>query len=94
MKALRYGCETVSLVAGAPARKTARAAEALQERLGTFHDACGAAAWLESVGEASPELGPVAAPLQEAQLAVAASTRAGWRKEFNEVERRWRRWRR
>jgi len=94
MKALRYGCETVSLVAGAPARKTARAAEALQERLGTIHDAYGAAAWLESVAEGSPALEPVVARLREAQLAVAASTRAGWRKEFNKVERCWRRWRR
>ncbi len=39
LKDLRYGCETVALVAGGPAKKTARSAEALQSKLGDLHDA-------------------------------------------------------
>ena len=39
LKDLRYGCETVALVDGGPARKTARAAERLQTKLGDLHDA-------------------------------------------------------
>ena len=39
IKDLRYGCNTVALVEGGPARKTARAAERLQVKLGDLHDA-------------------------------------------------------
>ena len=39
VKDLRYGCNTVALIEGGPARKTAKAAEDLQIKLGDFHDA-------------------------------------------------------
>src|SRR6202041_942741 len=39
LKDLRYGCDTVALVEGGPARKTAKAAERLQNKLGNLHDA-------------------------------------------------------
>src|ERR1035437_10331612 len=38
-RGLRYGCETVALVAGDPARRTTRATEVLQGKLGDLHDA-------------------------------------------------------
>ena len=54
LKDLRYGCETVALVEGGPARKTARAAERLQSKLGDLHDACFSIAWFEDAGPRPP----------------------------------------
>jgi CHAD domain-containing protein len=92
LKGLRYGAETVALIAGAPAGKTARAAEALQSRLGDLHDACVSVTWLSNLAEDHPELAKSARQLQSVQEASAAATRKGWRKDLSEVERRWRKW--
>ena len=46
LKDLRYGCETVALVEGGPASKTAKAAERLQTKLGDVHDARFSIDWL------------------------------------------------
>jgi len=94
LKGLRYGCETVAPVAGGPARKTARAAERLQERLGRHHDACVAAEWLAAAARDVPDLAPVAQQLRKDQLRLASAERSGWKKEWNEVERCFKRWRR
>ncbi len=57
LKDMRYGCETVALVEGAPARKTARAAERLQSKLGDLHDAVYSLDWLETLADARADLG-------------------------------------
>ncbi len=50
LKDLRYGCETVALVEGGPAQKTAKACERLTTKLGDLHDACYSIDWLEVAG--------------------------------------------
>lgn len=92
LKGLRYGAETVALVDGSPARKTARAAETLQSRLGDLHDVSVSRAWLASLADERPELAESAGHLSAFEEAAAAGIRKGWRKELKEVERRWRRW--
>ena len=92
LKDLRYGCETVSLVAGGPARKTARAAEALQSKLGDLHDATASIMWLESVAANHPELVEPVTRLIVQQEQVEAEARSGWKKELRVVEKRWRAW--
>ena len=57
LKDLRYGCETVALVEGGPARKTARAAERLQSKLGDLHDACFSIDWFEELADEPPRPG-------------------------------------
>ena len=92
LKGLRYGAETVALVDGAPARKTARAVETLQVRLGDLHDVSVSRAWLATLADERPELAESAGHLSAFEEAAAAGIRKGWRKELKEVERRWRRW--
>jgi CHAD domain-containing protein len=92
IKGLRYGCETAATVEGGPARKTARAAERLQSRLGDLHDAGVAIAWLQALGERKPDLAPAVERLVEAEQASAQASRKGWKDDLKEVERRWRRW--
>ncbi len=92
LKDLRYGSETLALVDGGRARKTARAAERLQSRLGDLHDAVFAVGWLGSVADERPDLADAAGRLVAVERDVADDTRRGWRRELKEVERRWRRW--
>jgi CHAD domain-containing protein len=92
LKDLRYGCETVALVEGGPALKTAKAAERLQSKLGDLHDACFAITWLEDLAATRPDLTQPIGQLVTAQREAAAATRHGWKRELKEVERRWRRW--
>jgi CHAD domain-containing protein len=92
LKDLRYGCETVALVEGGPARKTAKAAERLQSKLGDLHDAWFSIAWLEDLARTRPELAEPIGQLVLAQHDAAASARKGWKRELKEIERRWRRW--
>ena len=92
LKGLRYGAETVALVEGNGAKKTARAAERLQGRLGDLHDVVFATAWLRSLADDVPELADAAARLAAAEHDRAADIRRGWKKDLKEVERRWRRW--
>lgn len=92
LKGLRYGAETVALVDGSPARKTARAAETLQVRLGDLHDVSVSRAWLATLADERPELATSAGHLSAFEEAAAVGIRKGWRKELKEVERRWRRW--
>jgi CHAD domain-containing protein len=92
LKELRYGSETLALVAGGPARKTARAAERLQGQLGDLHDVVYSIGWLESLAAEQADLADAAERLATHQRAVAAQTRAGWKRGLKDVERRWRRW--
>ncbi len=92
LKDLRYGCETVALVEGDPAAKTAKAAERLQTKLGDLHDAVYSLDWLQTLAHAR---GDLAAPIDEliaAQRARAGEARRGWKRELKEVNRRWRQW--
>jgi CHAD domain-containing protein len=82
----------VALVAGGPARKTAKAAERLQGRLGDLHDAVFANGWLEALAAEQPDLADAAERLVGVERDVAAETRKGWKRDLKEVERRWRRW--
>jgi len=92
LKDLRYGAETVALVEGGPARKTARAAERLQDKLGDLHDTIYSVAWLESLATEQPGLADAAERLAAVQRGLAEATRKGWKHDLREVERRWRRW--
>jgi len=91
LKDLRYGSETLALVVGGPARKTARAAERLQSKLGDLHDSVFAIGWLEALGAAQPDLADAAGRLVVLERDMAAGTRKGWKRDLKEVERRWRR---
>ena len=91
-KALRYGAETVARVDGASARKLARAAEALQTRLGEHHDSVVSLAWLASLARTEPDLGAVTVRLSVVQQAAGAVAKRGWRRDLKEIERRWRAW--
>ena len=92
LKDLRYGAETVALVEGAPARKTAKAAERLQSKLGDLHDAVFSIDWLEALAASHPDLADAAERLAATQRDLADETRKGWKRDLKDVERRWRRW--
>jgi len=92
IKSFRYGCETAALVEGGPARKTARAAERLQRRLGDLHDAGLALGWLDTLADGHPDLAATADRLAIVERALAARARKGWKDDLKEVDRRWRRW--
>jgi CHAD domain-containing protein len=92
LKDLRYGSETLALVEGSRARKTAKAAERLQSQLGDLHDTVFSISWLESLAAEQADLADPAERLVARQREVAAETRKGWRRGLKDVERRWRRW--
>jgi CHAD domain-containing protein len=92
LKDLRYGCETVALIDDGPARKTARAAERLQIRLGDLHDAAFSITWFEDLAHERHDLAEPLGRLVAAQHEAAAIARKGWKRDLKEVERRWRRW--
>jgi CHAD domain-containing protein len=92
LKDLRYGCDTVALVEGGPARKTAKAAERLQNKLGDLHDAAFAIGWLEELARTQPELAEPIDRLVAVQRHEATAARKGWKREMKEVDRRWRSW--
>jgi CHAD domain-containing protein len=91
-KNLRYGCETVALIDGGPARKTARAAERLQVKLGDMLDATTSIAWFEDLASQRPDLAEPLGRLIRLQRDAADTARKGWKRELKEIERRWRRW--
>ncbi|MGO8870605.1 MAG: CHAD domain-containing protein [Acidimicrobiales bacterium] len=92
LKDLRYGCETVAMVEGGPARKTAKAAERLQTKLGDLHDAAFSIAWFESLALEERDLAEPLARMVEAQEQARVTARKGWRAELKGIERRWRKW--
>ncbi len=92
MKDLRYGCNTVALVEGGPARKTAKAAERLQVKLGDLHDARYSIDWLHLLAAERPDLARPIADLVHLQQDAADAARKGWKRELKAVEREWRSW--
>jgi CHAD domain-containing protein len=92
LKDLRYGCETVALVEGGPAKKTAKAAERLQAKLGDVHDARFCIDWLRAVGKERPELAEPVEALVAVEREAGADARKGWKRDLKEVEHRWRSW--
>ncbi|HEY5097353.1 MAG TPA: CHAD domain-containing protein [Acidimicrobiales bacterium] len=92
LKDLRYGCETVALVEGGPARKTARAAEQLQSKLGDLHDADFSITWFEELARDHHDLRQPVAALVELQQGAASTARKGWNRDLKVIERRWRAW--
>ena len=92
LKDLRYGSETVALIAGGPARKTARAAEGLQSKLGDLHDACASIEWFENLARDHRDLRDPLKAMVEMQHDAARVARKGWNRELKVVERRWRSW--
>ncbi len=92
LKDLRYGCETVALVEGGPAKKTARAAESLQSKLGDLHDACYSIDWFEDLADEYRDLREPVAALVGMQREAASVARKGWNRDLKVVERRWRDW--
>ncbi len=94
LKDMRYGCETVALVAGGPTGKTAKACEHMTSRLGNLHDAEYSIDWLESLAGDRPELAGPISDLVAFQREVVAHCRKGWKRDLKEVERRWRKWQR
>jgi CHAD domain-containing protein len=92
MKDLRYGCNTVALVEGGQARKTAKAAEALQVKLGDLHDARYSIDWLQTLALEHRELARPVADLIYVLEDAADEARKGWKRELKQVERLWRSW--
>jgi CHAD domain-containing protein len=92
LKDLRYGCETVALIDDGPARKTAKAAERLQTRLGELRDTRYSIEWLRALGGVQPELNEPVEALAAVQREVLQAARKGWKGDLKEVERRWRSW--
>ena len=92
LKDLRYGCNTVALVEGGPARKTAKAAERLQTKLGDLHDACYSDRVAPGPGHERPDLADPIDDLVSLQRDAATQARKGWKRELKEIERRWRSW--
>jgi CHAD domain-containing protein len=82
----------VALIEGGPARKTAKAAERLQSKLGDLHDACYSIAWLEEVAGDRKQLAKPAAKLIKVQEQACGEARKGWKRDLKDIERRWRRW--
>ncbi len=91
LKDLRYGCETLALVEGGAARKTAKAAERLQDKLGDLHDIVFSIEWLEDLAAEQVDLADAAERLAAVQRDAAIETRKGWKRDLKDVERRWRR---
>ena len=78
-KRCRYAAEAADPATGGRARRFARAAAALQDRLGEWHDAVAAAEWLEAVApELTGEHAFAAGLVAAAELDDAARRRAAW----------------
>jgi CHAD domain-containing protein len=92
VKDLRYGCNTVALVEGGGARKTAKATEQLQVKLGDLHDAVFSIEWLRALALEHLDLAEPIRELVLTQQDVAAVARKGWKRDVKEIERRWRKW--
>jgi CHAD domain-containing protein len=88
-KRMRYANEAASPVLGPPARRTARASEMLQERLGEWHDASAAHDWLERSALGHPEFATVAHRLATLETTAAEIAAATWNTEFRQIRSAW-----
>ncbi|MHB1519346.1 MAG: CHAD domain-containing protein [Acidimicrobiales bacterium] len=91
-KDLRYGSETLALVDGPPASKTAAAAQRLQTKLGDIHDAELAISVFAAIGSDEPDLARATQALIAIEREMHDTALKGWWRQVKEVERRWRRW--
>jgi CHAD domain-containing protein len=89
LKRLQCACEVLGLVAGKPAVKVARAAEATQTKLGVVHDEAVAGEWLKSVVVAEPDLKQPLRDMRAFHRESRKDAKRGWRASFDVVERRW-----
>jgi CHAD domain-containing protein len=92
LKRLQYASETVGVVRGKAAVKTARAAEELQTRLGTVHDANVALEWLRELAVDEPVHCRPLRDLTVFHKTARREARRGWRGAMRRIERSWRRW--
>jgi CHAD domain-containing protein len=90
LKRLQCACEVLGLVAGKPAAKTARAAEATQTKLGVVHDEAVASAWLKSLVVAEPGWKMPLRDIRAFHREARKDAKRGWRESIDDVERRWR----
>ena len=88
-KRMRYACESATGVLGVNAKTTAKASEALQERLGEWHDACAARDWLKRAAAKNPALSEVAIRLATLENRAAEVAANRWDSEFRDVKRGW-----
>jgi CHAD domain-containing protein len=88
-KRMRYACEASTSVLGEDAAITGKAAEALQERLGEWHDASAARDWLENKAETHPDFAEVAKRIAEFEIRAAEESADGWRSEYRAIKKRW-----
>jgi CHAD domain-containing protein len=88
-KRTRYAAEAASPVIAKPARRLAKAAEAVQEVLGEQHDAVVAEGWLrEAAAGARREALLPAGELVAAERAAAGQARASWRQRAAKLSAR------
>ena len=93
LKRFQYATEVVAIVEGETLARVARAAEELQGRLGTAHDAAVAQAWLSDFMVREPQMRAVAAEMVTTQQRAERMAREGWRKDLKKLRRKWRRYR-
>jgi len=88
-KRMRYACEAATPVLGVEAKNAARASEALQERLGEWHDECAARDWLQRSATRSAALSEVALRLATLENRAADLAAKRWDSEFRDVKKSW-----
>jgi CHAD domain-containing protein len=87
-KRVRYAAESLTPAFGKPARRFARRAEALQEVLGTHHDAVVAMLWLRHEAMHAPaRLAFAAGRLAEMEASVRDEARADWPEAWRRLRR-------
>jgi CHAD domain-containing protein len=90
-KRMRYACEAATPVLGSAARRTARASENLQERLGEWHDASAARAWLEQAARRRPDFASAAVRLASLESKAAENAAASWASDYRVIKSEWKR---
>jgi CHAD domain-containing protein len=88
-KRMRYACDAATPVLGADAKSAARASEALQERLGEWHDECAARDWLRLAAARNAALSEVALRLATLENRAADLAAKRWDSEFRDVKKGW-----
>jgi CHAD domain-containing protein len=92
-KRLRYASEAAAPLVGKPARRTAKAAEALQTMLGEHHDAVAAEHWLSRDGlQANDRTAFVAGKLVGKQRWRQMEVSRQWRGSWEAVRKQAKRW--
>ena len=92
LKRLQYSCEAVGVTGDDVAIKVARCAQTLQTKLGSAHDAAVAIEWLLARQGDGRLVGDLTG-LESYLSRVRDEYRRGWRRDLDDLERRWRAWR-